>query len=191
MKPPKTLYLLFKSILLSLLLLVKLKVQGLRLRLKKPKKLKENYPMEKKKKPEKKTKKSLPSFPEELKRSENLEEPTKETSSGLGNGNDQDKIDIEEICGDIVALPFEVWAVLKPAVKPLSEVEKKLIAKPLSRIVVKYDVTRFMKDEILLCAFLGFSVLKRVKVGKNVVDDSGKEGQGKDDISEKPDTPAA
>jgi hypothetical protein len=115
-----------------------------------------------------------------------LEGSTTQTG-GLGNGADQDKIDLEEICSDIVSLPFEVWAVLKPDVKPLSDAEKKLIGKPLSRIVVKYDVTRFMKDEILLCAFLGFSVLKRVKVGKNVVDDSGKERQGKDDPGQKPD----
>ena len=108
---------------------------------------------------------------------------------GPGNGADQDKLDLEEICSDIVALPFEVWSILKPGVNPLSDAEKKLIGKPLSRIVVKYDVARFMKDEILLCAFLGFSVLKRVKVAKNVADDRGKEGQGKDDISEKPDTP--
>jgi hypothetical protein len=109
---------------------------------------------------------------------------------GPGNGIEQDKLDLEEICGDIMALPFEVWAILKSGVKPLSDIEKKLIAKPLSRIIVKYDVTKFMKDEVLLCAFLGFSVLKRVKVTKNVIDDSRKEGQGKNDLSQKPDPSA-
>lgn len=112
-------------------------------------------------------------------------------TGGPGSEIDQDKVDLEEICSDIVSLPFEVWSILKPGVTPLSETEKKLIGKPLSRIVVKYDVARFMKDEILLCGFLGFSILKRVKVKKDVADDSRKEGQGENDLSQKPDTQTA
>jgi len=149
----------------------------------------ENKPKEKAKKqelksPKKKTDKSLPSFPEDLKAI---------GSPGVESGTTTKEIidtELEEICRDIIAIPFEVWAILKPEVTPLSEVEKKLIGKPLSRVLIKYDIGRFMKDEVLLLGFFGFSVLKRLRVKKNVADDSGKEGQGKNDISQKPDIAA-
>lgn len=116
------------------------------------------------------------------------EEPEKKKASGPGT--EELNADLQEICRDLVSVPFEIWAILKPGVQPLSDTEKNLISKPLARIVVKYDVARFMKDEILLLGFLGYSVIKRVRIPKNVANDSGKKGQGKDDISKEPDITA-
>lgn len=119
--------------------------------------------------------KDLPPFPEE---------GMKESRFTLGD--EEEEIDSETlgaICEDIISIPFEVWAILKPGTEPLSSAEKKMIAKPLSRIVVKYDVAKFMKDEFLLIAALGFAILKRVKmkkVIKNAHNDSGEKREGKD-----------
>ena len=90
----------------------------------------------------------------------------------------------------MIGIPFEVWAILKPGVAPLTDIEKATISKPLARIVVKYDVARIMKDEFLLLGFLGYSIVKRLRVPKNVDNDSGKTGKGKDDPGKGIDVPA-
>jgi hypothetical protein len=118
-----------------------------------------------------------------------MEKPETKNAEPGGPGISEGSPDLVliDICRDIISIPFEVWAILKPAVKPLSETEKDLIAKPLSRIAVKYDLAKFMKDEILLFGFLGYSVLKRIKVSDHAGDNSRKEGKGKDNLSEKAD----
>lgn len=99
------------------------------------------------------------------------------------NGNETDLSSIEEICRDLVSIPFEVWSLIRPGVPPLTEGEKKLIGKPLARVFVKYDVAKFLKDEFLLIAALGFSVMKRIRVKPDVKDDSREAGEGKDNLS--------
>ena len=190
----KVLFLIMKSILLTILLRVSLKLKKLKLKIKN---LKENGQMVAIKE-KKKTSKSLPDFPplEQISRNqiggaETPEGAEKKGDSIPGTSEDIESEDIEEICKDVVSGFFEIWAILKPGVPPLSETEKKLIKKPLARIVIKYDVARFMKDEFLLIGLLGFSVLKRLKVKKDVNNDRREEGQRKDDLSEKPDITAA
>ena len=63
---------------------------------------------------------------------------------------------------------------MKPGVKPLTDTEKKLISKPMARVMLKYDVQKYAKDEFLLLGFLGFAVMKRVKDSKKVEDEKDK-----------------
>jgi len=81
-----------------------------------------------------------------------------------------------------------MWNKANPNVPPLSEFEKKNISKPLARIVVKYDVAKYAKDEFVLFTFLGFAIYKRVKikkVKKNDVNNNREKRTGKDDLNKK------
>ena len=133
----------------------------------KSKELKFTVAEEEKKQKKKGKENKLPEFPKE------------ETKGGIpGISEDEpEEVVLEEICRDIIAIPFEIWHLLRPGVEPLSEKEKDLIAKPLSRVAQKYDVGRYMKDEFLLIAFLGFSVIRRTRVKKDDSDDNRKEGK--------------
>lgn len=119
-------------------------------------------------------KSSLPPFPnKDAKKGEYL------TSSSPNGGKLEDEpdfsdVDLEEVCKDICSIPFEVWSILKPGVKPLTDTEKKLISKPMARVMLKYDVQKYAKDEFLLLGFLGFAVMKRVKDSKKVEDEKDK-----------------
>jgi len=100
--------------------------------------------------------------------------PRKGDLSGLTNSEEVEEeeveeegefeaVDIEELCRDFSNVPFEIAHILNPKIKPLSQKEKKLIGKPLSRVIVKHDLQRLAKDEIVLVIFLGFAILARVK----------------------------
>jgi hypothetical protein len=190
-KLPRLLFLLVKSIMLAVLLRILLTLKNLKSKIKNRR---EKNRMEKKKA---KKKKGLPDFPPEnlRPRIQEAEEEEKKETKGSGPGTSEDENgNIQEICRDLIAVPFEVWAILRPGVEPLSDPEKTAISKPLARIVIKYDVARYLKDEFLLLAFLGYSVVKRLKVPKSadkITDNSGKEGQGKDDPSKIADSPTA
>ena len=103
----------------------------------------------------------LPPFPPEVKSKKSLFSPS--ISEDAEGEPDFESIDIEEFCKDIANIPFEIWHILKPDIKPLSAQEKKLIGKPLSRVVAKYELQKYAKDEFVLIAFLSFSVLSRLK----------------------------
>lgn len=113
---------------------------------------------------EEEEKRELPPFPPERKGKRDLFSPV--ISEGEEGEGDFEAIDIEEFCKDIANIPFEIWHIVNPEVEPLSAKEKKLIGKPLSRVVVKYDLQKYAKDELVLFAFLSFSVLGRLKKSK-------------------------
>ena len=107
--------------------------------------------------------------------------------SGTGE-NEADDIVLEEVCRDLVAIPFEIWHALKPDIPELTALEKTHISKPLARVAQKYDVQKYMKDEILLFTFLGFSVFRRARMTKkDDTNNSGKKGERKDYTGKVPD----
>ena len=122
-------------------------------------------------------KEDLPKFPdkEEKDFGPGIEEPEGEL----------EQPELEEICRDLVSVPFEIWNILRPEIDPLSDTEKRMIAKPLARVAQKYDVQKYMKDEILLAGLLGYSIIKRTRIKKIDTNDNRKERKGKDNSSEK------
>lgn len=107
--------------------------------------------------------------------------------SDLPSGNGDDIV-LEEVCRDLVAIPFEIWHALKPDIPELTALEKTHISKPLARVAQKYDVQKYMKDEILLFTFLGFSVFRRARMTKkDDTNNSGKKGERKDYAGKVPD----
>lgn len=117
----------------------------------------------------------LPPFPEPKKNEEDFGRGQDEKVSDRVEDDelegDFDAVDLDELSRDIAGVPFEIWAVLKPGVKPLTEKEKKLIGKPLARVLSKYDVAKYAKDEFLLMAVVGFSIMSRLKDSQKKEDD--------------------
>ena len=101
-------------------------------------------------------------------------------SSPLGSEQEPDA-NIIEVCADVIAIPFAIWHELNHKVQPLSEKEKKDISQPLAKVAAKYDLGKYMKEELVLCFYLGSAVYGRAKVKKDDKDDYRKKGSGKDE----------
>ncbi len=105
----------------------------------------------------------VPPFPPPPKGTESHFSPM---SSETDEPVDFEAIDIEEFSKDIVNIPFEIWHIINPNIEPLSTKEKKLIGKPLSRVIIKHELQKYAKDEFVLVAFLSFAILGRLKKDK-------------------------
>ena len=89
----------------------------------------------------------------------NLEEEPEEAPESIGS---LDKAS-EDILVEIVSAPFEIIHLRCPAISPLSEEEKEVLKRPLAKIVNKYQVGKYIKDEIWLGIILGGIAIQRVK----------------------------
>ena len=88
---------------------------------------------------------------------------------------------IVEVCADVIAIPFAIWHEFNKNVQPLSEKEKQNISKPLAKVVAKYDLGKYMKEEFVLVFYLGSAIYGRTKVKKDDKDDYRKERSGQDE----------
>ena len=126
----------------------------------------------------------MPDSPDELQ--EELSEKSGELSSGLTTEVS------EELAGDLINIPFEIWGSFNPAVLPLSPAEQAHLAGPFSRILEKYGMGKLAKDEIVFGFYLtafAYGRYKAVRAAKpkkeikpDVRDDSRKAGPGQDDV---------
>lgn len=130
-------------------------------------------------------KKDLPEFREREAKEQQEISPEEEKKEDSGNGDDDEIFDFEEICRDLSDMPFQIWCILNPNVPPLADKEKDLIAKYVLRTAKKYKIKKYMRDELLLLAVVGYSVMKRIGIKKNVDDDSGEKGEGQDEPGQK------
>ena len=80
-----------------------------------------------------------------------------------------------ELAGDIVALPYEVWAQFEPDEAReailLSQKTKDFLGGPVSRILTKHGLGEIAKDEILVITILSlhtFSAMRAVKKVKSI-----------------------
>lgn len=138
--------------------------------------------------PLKKKKKGLPDMPDSP--DELQEELSKKSEENPSSGLTTEVT--EELAGDLINIPFEVWSSFNPVVLPLSLVERRLLAGPFSRILEKYGMGKIAKDEIVFAFYLtafGYGRYKAVRAAKpkkeikaDVRDDSRKAGPGQDDI---------
>jgi hypothetical protein len=97
----------------------------------------------------------------------------------------------EELAGDLISIPFEIWNGLNPVALPLSSRERDILAGPFSRILEKYGMGKISKDEVVFGFFLfafGYGRYKAVRAAKpkkeikiDARDDSWKAGPGQDD----------
>ena len=125
---------------------------------------------------------NLPEFPPE----------EGDISTGSPMEESEEKIsspELEEICGNIMVVLFQIWGIIQKGIEPLKESEKKLISPSMARLAVKYHVDEVMNDEIMFLGILGFSVSKRVleqkkKAKKDDSYDSGEKGKRQDEPSE-------
>lgn len=83
---------------------------------------------------------------------EKTEEKTEET----------DSLELEEICGNLWFVLYQLGGILKKGFEPLTDDVKNLLAPPSARMAVKYHVQDYMKDEFLLLGILGIDISKRL-----------------------------
>jgi len=76
---------------------------------------------------------------------------------------------LEEILVEAISVPFEIWHLRNSKVSPLSEEEKIIIKKPLTRIVKKYGLDEYASDEVMLAVVLGGVIFKRINEAKQNV----------------------
>jgi len=127
-------------------------------------------------------KKNLPPFRErESKKSPEIPDQKEKKADSLDGDDETTEPDLIEICRDFADIPFQIWSIRNPNVPPLDEKEKDLISKHLLKLAVKYKVKKFMKDELILIAAVGYSVMKRARIKKDVDDNSRQEREGKDE----------
>jgi hypothetical protein len=79
---------------------------------------------------------------------------------------------LEEILIEAISVPFEIWHLRNSKVSLLSEEEKVIIKKPLTRIVKKYGLDEYASDEVILAVVLGGVVFKRINESKQNVSDN-------------------
>lgn len=155
-----------------------------------PEPLEENPEKKSVKKPEKKTaeKRPLPELPlteNEKKAQDPSSTKSSQESSRPGIEEEEeillDQQDILQICKEVPDLGFQIWKRFDPEIELLSEGVKNRIAQPLARIVYRKNFDKWVKDEFYLVFLLGLEVSKRIKIKKkNVKDNSGEKGTGKD-----------
>lgn len=126
--------------------------------------------------------KNLPEFREGEKRESPQPEPEPETESpkekedsGPGLDDDEKIFDIDDICRDLADMPFTIWSIANPNVPPLDDKEKDRISKYLIKFAVKHKVAKYLKDELMLIAVIGYAVMKRAGIKKDVDDNSRQE----------------
>lgn len=106
--------------------------------------------------------------------------------SSLPGSEDEFLVDenIVEISGDFIGIFFQIWHERNKDVPPLSDKEKANISVPLAKIVAKYDLKKYMKEEFVLFFYLGGAIYKRAKIAKvkkDDKDDNRKEGTRQDE----------
>lgn len=96
-------------------------------------------------------------------------------------------LELQEICGNLWVVLYQLGGVLKKGFEPITENTKKLLAPPTARCAVKYDVQSYMKDEFLILGILGVDISRRL-LKKDDGNNRGKKEKGKDDPGKKPDS---
>ncbi|MBA7497094.1 hypothetical protein ES702_07703 [subsurface metagenome] len=104
--------------------------------------------------------------------------PPEEKESSASPGGEEEEPgkleapELEEICGNLWVLLYQLGGVLKKGFEPITNDVKKLLSPPTARMAVKYEVQDYMKDEFFILGVLGIDISKRLMVKKKKNDDS-------------------
>lgn len=69
---------------------------------------------------------------------------------------------LEEICKVLAATTVAIWTVFDKEIEGLDEKEKDMVAPPMARCAIKYQVQKWMNDELALALAVGTIVSKRI-----------------------------
>lgn len=102
---------------------------------------------------------NLPPFP---KREEDISTGLSMEENQETEGEDFQPLDIEDFCQDMVGAAVEIGCIFMPKLTPLDAKQKKLIGKPLSKVIVKHKLDKACKEEFVLIAAVGFVAYKKI-----------------------------
>ncbi len=129
-----------------------------------------------------------PKFPYPLEEESPLTESSKKSSPPGSEEKETDSLYLEEICGNLWFVLYQLGGILKKGFEPLTEDVKKLLSPPTARMAVHYHVERYMKDELLILGILGIDISKRLMAKKkDDKNDNREKGEGKDNPHSQPD----
>ena len=114
-----------------------------------------------KKSPQQEKKPPYP-FPIEEKEDSSIGSQTEEKEAEEEEGS----LYLEEICGNLWVILYQLGGILKKGFEPLSNDTKKLLEPPSARLAKKYHAETLMKDEFLLLGILGIDISRRLMVKK-------------------------
>jgi len=108
--------------------------------------------------------------------------PIEEEDSSTGSQTEEkaeetDSLELEEICGNLWVVLYQLGGILRKGFTPLTEGTKKLLSPPTARCAKKYHVESYMKDELLILGILGVDISARLirKKPKEVIENSKEE----------------
>ena len=79
--------------------------------------------------------------------------------------NQKEKIDsfeLEEICGNLWVVLYQLGGILKKGFEPLTNDTKNLLSPPSARIAKKIHIENYLSDEVLILGILGIDISKRL-----------------------------
>ena len=89
---------------------------------------------------------------------------------------------LEDLCKDLVTLPFEAWTMFSLTDKSLGDFERNQLGIRLARIFQKHNIDRYIKDEIIFAGLLGVIIVKRVRAERAaVMEETAKKKKAADD----------
>jgi len=98
-----------------------------------------------------------------------IEEKEDSSTGSQTEENEKEEIqslDLEEICGNLWVVLYQLGGILRKGFEPLTEDVKNLLSPPTARCAVRYHVQDLMKDEFLILGILGIDISKRLIVKK-------------------------
>ena len=86
------------------------------------------------------------------------EEGSGDGSSSPSTGSAEPDPGTVKLCGQVIALPFELWHSANPVVDPLSDEEDKRLAEPLAEILERYGWAKYLGKAELRLLLNGFVI---------------------------------
>lgn len=80
--------------------------------------------------------------------------------------SDFEAFDIKEFCQDLVVMVGDVARIFVPKLTRIDDTQKKLIGKPMSKVIVKHKLDKLCKDEFLFIGavvYVGYKKITELK----------------------------
>ena len=85
--------------------------------------------------------------------------------------SDFEVLDIKDFCQDLVGMIGDVARIFVPKLTPIDATQRKLIGKPMSKVIVKHKLDKLCKDEFLLIGaitYVGYKKIQELKKAEGV-----------------------
>ena len=114
-----------------------------------------------------KEKSQVPPFPKAKKGVDTFDGSLTEENQEIEE-SDFEAFDLQDFCQDFVGFIGDVARIFAPKLTPVDATQKKLIGKPMSKVITKHKLDKLCKDEFLLIGAITYVGYKKVQELKKV-----------------------